>query len=408
MRGIKQKNRKVLREELEYDVDGERYPLLTSFKGLATRVPFESPLLVQRVVIPYFLQRANVVVRAFTGSGKTLSYCLPLVEMSRQADVFAIVLVPGRPLVRQVYRVVREIKPKGLKALAVCKDAGKSLLISESSKGPLVERRIDETVLKKIHKGLGAASKILVGTPESVLDLAGTVGIKGVTHLVIDEADFLINTNTIETFGSIFKAIGVEGVHVSCFSATMNEYVEEVVGAVRGATRIHVASKRRIDHEFVFGTNKKIKHLSLLQIIANGVESPTLVFVKDEETGEMLSKLLDRSGVYREGTNEGGEVLDAFRLKKIWYLFTTDSLSRGVDFHNTKSVINYDFPETKTQFVHRIGRVNRGCLGQKIYTIYSSEDFGRIRAVAEFLQENGQQVPKHIARIIEKSGRKTS
>ncbi|KMV65831.1 ATP-dependent RNA helicase [Encephalitozoon cuniculi EcunIII-L] len=408
LRGIKQKKKKTPREELEYNVDGERHPLLCSFEDLKTKVPFDSPLLTQKVVIPYFLKKTNVIVQAFTGSGKTLSYCLPLVEMARGRSLFGAILVPGKPLVRQVYRVVREIKHEGLKVVGVYGDGREDFLVEEGEKGELVQKAIDDKMRERIAESLRASARVLIGTPRSVLSLMSMSEIRNVTHLVIDEADLLINPETVGVFASILSVIEMEDIHISCFSATMNEYVSEVIETVKSITKIRVVSKRLIDHEFVFGTSRKIKHLSLLQIIADGIESPTLIFVKDEKTGEALSMLLGKSAVYREDQEGSGEVLDGFRLKKIWYLFTTDSLSRGIDFYNIRSVINYDLPSTKTQFVHRIGRINRNCQGQKIYTIYSSEDFGRIGVVAEFLEENGHEVPKHITRIIEKSRRRTN
>ncbi|AFN83353.1 DEAD box ATP-dependent RNA helicase [Encephalitozoon romaleae SJ-2008] len=408
LKGIKQKRKKTPKEEVGYDVVGERYPLLCTFESLETKVPFESPLLVQRIVIPYFLKKTNVVVQAFTGSGKTLSYCLPLVEMARKESLFGMILVPGKALVRQVYRVVNEIKHEGLEVVAGYRDGEEDFLIEEDEKGGLAERGVDCRSKEKIERAFQSDAKILIGTPLSALGLMPMSGTRSITHLVIDEADLLINPGTVEVFGSILREIEVENAHIGCFSATMNEYVGEVIETVKDITKVYVMSKRLIDHEFVFGTSKKIKHLSLLQIIADGIESPTLIFVKDEKTGEFLKGLLDRSGVYKEGGEVSGEVLDAFRLKKIWYLFGTDSLSRGVDFYNIRSIINYDLPDTKTQFVHRVGRINRNCQGQKVYTIYTSEDFGRISIVAEFLEENGHEVPKHITRIIEKSKKKMS
>ncbi|ADM11865.1 DEAD box ATP-dependent RNA helicase [Encephalitozoon intestinalis ATCC 50506] len=403
LRGIKQKKKRILKEEVEYNVDGERLPLLNTFDSLKTKAPFSSPLLAQKVVVPYFMKKYNIIVQAFTGSGKTLSYCLPLVETARNENLFGMILVPGRALVRQVYRVVREIKHRELEIKGIYRDGSEDFFVEEDEEGGLVERRIDSRTQKEIAGFPREGGRIVIGTLPSILSLMDLFEMKAITHLIIDEADLLINPETIDVFASILQEIDVEKTHVGCFSATMNEYVEQVIETVKNITKIHIVSRKHIDHEFVFGTNRKIKHLSLLQIVADGIESPTLIFVRNEETGEFLSKLLDRSGVYKEGSGESAEVLDDFRLKKIWYLFATDALSRGIDFYNIRSVINYDLPDTKTQLVHRVGRVNRNCQGQKVYTIYSGEDFGRISLVAEFLEENGHEIPSHITRIIEKS-----
>jgi len=417
LKGIRPKRQKrAPKEDVKYEIDGEKLMHLDGFELLAAKLAFESPLLVQKIVIPYFLSGINVIVRAFTGSGKTLSYCLPLVELGMQKDVFGVVIVPSAALVKQVLMCLDEIKGRQMRVRGVYAYAnGMKLMRCENN------RVVDEEVLA-VEKAVGDAflntnARVLVATPEGLLRVCENVKISGITHLVIDEADFLICKNSIEQFGRILRVLDLRSAHVSCFSATINEYVAEVMDAISNVTKIHIWSKRYFDHEFVFGTNRRIKHLALMQVIADGVESPALIFVRDEATGEMLSKMLEKSAVYTEckcqqegdmckGSADCGEhcvpdmsIIDDFRMKKTWYLFATDSLSRGVDFYNVRSVINYDIPDTKTQFVHRAGRVNRNCSGQKIYSIYSREDFERMGVVVDFLEENGHRVPEHIAKI---------
>ncbi|KAM0672189.1 ATP-dependent RNA helicase [Ordospora colligata] len=417
LKGIQQKRQKKAPKEcVDYEVDGEKLAHLDGFETLRAKLPFESPLLVQKIVIPYFLNDINVIVRAFTGSGKTLSYCLPLVELGMQKSIFGIVIVPSAVLVKQVLMCLDEIKCKDMRIKGVYTHAnGIKVLQCKSN------RIIDEEILA-VHKIIEdefvhTNAKVLVITPDGLLKMLDNVKISDVTHFVIDEADYLICKDSIEQFGQILKAVDLRRIHVSCFSATINEYVTEVMDMISNVTKIHIWSKRYFDHEFVFGTNRSIKHLALMQLIADGVESPALIFVRDEATGQMLSNMLEKSAVYTECKCQQKEskckgdigctehclpdmsIIDDFRMKKIWYLFATDSLSRGVDFCNVRSVINYDIPDTKTQFVHRAGRVNRNCTGQKIYSIYSREDFERMGIVVDFLEENRHKVPEHISKI---------
>lgn len=390
LRGIKtSKMRRERTAEWECNVEGTRLEPL-DFAALKTNAPFADPLPVQKTVMPYFLEGVNVAVRSFTGSGKTLAYCLPLAEIARREWMFGLVLVPTKALVRQVFRVINEIRSKRLDTAAVYRQDGEALWLSENEKGTISETNC----------GCLSDSKrtVLVATPEALLDISSHIEWKRVSHVVVDEADFLVET---PAFASILGCLERERLHFSCFSATTSREVEEMLGTFKDVTRICVRLSRAVSHEFVFGTDERIKHMALQQVIANGIEAPALIFVKDRETGERLSALVDRSAVYSE--DSANSILDDFRMKKIWYLFTTDALGRGVDFYSVRCVVNYDIPATKTQFVHRAGRVNRNSQGQRIFTIYTAADFRKIGMVVEFLDENSCFIPEHIRRIAERS-----
>jgi ATP-dependent RNA helicase DDX52/ROK1 len=396
LRGIKRKRKsRKSKTEASYRVEGRSLPQLDAFTGLDTKVPFESPLLIQKLVIPYFFGHVNVVVRSFTGSGKTLAYALPLVEMAGRGRLFAVVLVPSTALVRQVFRVVDEIRNETLEVRGVYEDSSGMVCLRENA----AEHRMDDG--SSAEESSGGKRRVLITTPETLVKME--IKLRKVTHLVIDEADVLVNTESLTLFSGILELLRIEKVHFSCFSATMNDEVEEIVGSFNEATRILVESSRPISHKFVFGTDERIKHLALLQLLREGVECPVLIFVGDVRTGEKLRGMVERSAVYDEKQRGSTEILDDFRLKRTWFLFTTDVLGRGVDFYNVRSVINYDLPATKTHFVHRVGRINRNCSGQSAYTIYIMSDFRRLRIIAEFLDENKSEVPEHIRRIINRS-----
>jgi superfamily II DNA/RNA helicase len=381
LRGIKRaKKSRQKSTRTSYDVQGKALPLLDTFDALSTKTPFSTPLLVQRLVIPYFLENVSVVVRSFTGSGKTLAYALPLIELSKKGALFAAVLVPSKALVRQVFRVVDEIRPEDLEIRGVYEN----VCVRD---GTMEEHSADDLVAKR---------GILITTPEI---LAQDCSLGEITHLVIDEADVLINPSSLSLLGSILDRLDIKKIHFSCFSATMNDEVEEIVGSFNDVSKVSVEASKAVAHKFVFGTDERIKHLALLQLLGEGIESPALIFVKDADTGERLKGIVERSAVYDEKQRDSADIIDDFRLKKIWFLFTTDVLSRGVDFYNVRSVVSYDMPATKTQFVHRIGRINRNCEGQKAYTIYSRTDFKRLRAIVEFLDENRCAVPEYIRRL---------
>ncbi|KAF9764480.1 putative ATP-dependent RNA helicase ddx52 [Nosema granulosis] len=360
----KQRKKKELQQDIK--ITGEMLPQLESFVDLRTKCVFKSPRLVQKVVIPYILNGKNICVESFTGSGKTLSFVLPLLELGIDRRVDALVLVPSDCLGNQIDKVISEIENN----FEICREI------------PLAPTK---------------GNRIVICKPEDLLnDSKYTLSF---THLIIDEADLMINKNSSGLFKSLSTCIDLQLATVCVFSATMNKEVERILEMFKEITKIYVSNKNSISHRFVFGTKDNIKHLSLRQIIEDGVEAPCLIFVKDVDTGRKLSQIIPNSGSF-----DGQEsVLDNFRLKKIWYLFTTDVLARGVDFINVKSVINYDYPVCKTDFVHRAGRVNRNTTGQKVFTVYTIEDFNKLWYVVDFIKENGCRVEEHIEKIINKS-----
>lgn len=364
-KGIKRPKQKRKREiKQECDIKGEILDRMISFDSLSTKPVFESPRLVQQIVIPYILKDKNVCVRSFTGSGKTLSFVLPLLELGRERCVKALILVPSDQLVLQICKVVEEIEN-------------------------------DFQILKTTPVD-SERNTMVICKPE---DLKG-FDVCTFTHLVIDEADLMINKESLGLFKSLSRFLDFQTATVCVFSATLNKEVENILGMLKSFTRIYISNRNLLCHKFIFGTKNELKHLSLKQVIDDGVETPCLIFVNDLEKAKRLKERIPHSDVF-EGDEE---TLNKFRLKKIWFLFTSDVLSRGVDFFNTKSVINYDFPQSKTDFVHRAGRVNRNTTGQKVISLYTVEDFDRLWYVVEFLKENGNRVEEHIENIIKKKG----
>jgi superfamily II DNA/RNA helicase len=261
---------------------------------------------------------------------------------------------------------------------------------------------VEEVAVKKYGDGMEDFNILLCTFKQMIL---GQLNWELITHLVVDEADLIFCKKEAGTVDSILGKLNLEGLHLSIFSATVNSVVEEMCKSFKKVSKIFISCERPIHHEFIFTTTDKLKHISLMQKMDEGIATPCLVFVKDGETAERLAAMTNKGGVVTDN-RDNDRIISDFRMKKVWFLFTTDCLSRGMDFKSVKSVINYDFPANKTQFVHRVGRINRnGEQGQRVYTFYTRNDFKKLRWIASFLSENSVEAPEHIKRII-KSTRK--
>ncbi|EOB13106.1 ATP-dependent RNA helicase dbp9 [Nosema bombycis CQ1] len=211
-KGLKKpKEKKIKKIQQSYKIEGEDLNLLNSFKDLQVKTIFESPKLVQQIVIPYILKDKNICVQSFTGSGKTLSYLLPLVELSFKKNIKAIVLVPNDQLKEQVKRVLKyEIVSENKAEIIILRpdeilnsydDKGNDLL--DSNKGNDLQGSDNP--------------KLNTNTPLHSFD--------NITHLIIDEADLMIHKDSLNLFKSLSSILN--SCTVSVFSATLNREVEK-------------------------------------------------------------------------------------------------------------------------------------------------------------------------------------
>ncbi|KAF7684490.1 DEAD-box ATP-dependent RNA helicase 57 [Astathelohania contejeani] len=344
LKGIKQcKPAKKESQESSYKIIGTQLKLLTSFDSLFLKnhPTIKTPFLVQQLAIPYFFNNISVIVNSFTGSGKTIAFLVPLIEISKKRNIKPVIIAPTCMLVAQIKHNI-EI---------------------------LTDIRFDVLLPEEYTPG-------------------------NETHLVIDEAD-----SVLENMPDICDQF--KGEHLSLFSATINKKIEDLFIS-RKLTKIFVQTSQKINHKFVFGIEGDLKASTLVQCIDDGIEAPCLIFVNDQKEASKLEKLIANSKMcgYDESYEHIQHSINEFRLKKIWYLIVPDIFSRGMDFKNIKSVINYDFPTRKTNFVHRIGRVNRNVNNQQIITIFTKRDFKRLRVVASVLKEMRCEIPQNIINIM--------
>lgn len=159
-----------------------------------------------------------------------------------------------------------------------------------------------------------------------------------------------------------------------------------------------------IQQELIFTGSEEGKLLALKQLVLDGrIRPPVLIFVQSKERAQQLFRELlfdglnvdaihsDRTQIQRNRT------VEKFRTGEIWILITTELMSRGIDFKGVNLVINYDFPQSITSYIHRIGRTGRAGRKGEAITFYTEQDFEFLRAIANVMKASGcDSVPQWI------------
>ncbi|WP_050180510.1 DEAD/DEAH box helicase [Domibacillus robiginosus] len=311
---------------------------------------YQQPTPVQAAVIPESLKGSDLIVKSQTGSGKTASFAIPLVQLTDwdENKPQALVLTPTRELAVQVKEDITNIgRFKRTKAAAVY------------GKSPFARQKLE--LKQKTH--------IVVGTPGRVLDHIEkeTLDTSKIRFLVIDEADEMLNMGFIEQVSSIIERLPKERVTM-LFSATFPEDIARLADTyMKEPKRIEMAKEAAapsIIHELIH-VAEEAKNRVLKNVLT--VENPesAILFCRTQERVEALFDMLDAAGI-SSGMLHGGMVqedrfmvMNKFKRADFRYLCATDVAARGIDVENIPLVIHFDVPLEREAYVHRTGRTGR-------------------------------------------------
>jgi ATP-dependent RNA helicase RhlE len=309
-----------------------------------------TPFSVQRSVVPDALAGRDVLVKSPTGSGKTLAFGLALAERLEATDARAagLVLVPTRELASQVSEELADLA--GARALSIATVYG----------GVGLERQAK----------LARRAHILVATPGRLEDLMarGAVRLDRVRMLVLDEADRMLDMGFRPAVDRIVARTPSD--RQTLFrSATHAGEAGRIARAYTREARLHeeLASEKargRVEHRFL-GVAHEDKLDSLVKELADHDRGRTLVFVRTKRGADRLVKRLSRHGVSAlaiHGNRSQGQrekALSRFHAGSVDTLVATDVAARGIDVDDVTHVINFDAPEDRDAYVHRVGRTGR-------------------------------------------------
>jgi ATP-dependent RNA helicase RhlE len=253
---------------------------------------------------------------------------------------------------------------------------------------------------QSINRQINALSRgtdILVATPGRLIDLMdrGAIDLGTVRHLVLDEADQMLDLGFIHALRKIAPALGTPR-QTMLFSATMPKQIEELSDAyLTNPQKVQVARPGKAADKItqsIHFLSKPEKPKMLREILSKDLDALTLVFSRTKHGAEKLMKGLVADG-YNAASIHGNKsqgqrdrAIKAFREGEITILVATDVAARGIDIPGVAYVINFDLPEVPDNYVHRIGRTARAGRDGEAIAFCSPEETDLLRQIEKLMK----------------------
>jgi superfamily II DNA/RNA helicase len=348
---------------------------------------YDTPTPIQAGAIPSVLMMRDMIGIAQTGTGKTASFVLPMIDIlahgrARARMPRSLILEPTRELAAQVAENFEKYGKYHKLSMA--------LLIGGVQMGDQV---------KALEKGVD----VLIATPGRLMDLfeRGKILLTGCNLLVIDEADRMLDMGFIPDIENICTKLPANR-QTLLFSATMPPPIKKLADKfLSNPKTIEVArpaSRNENIEQFLVKTSERGKRDTLRGLIESEKVHTAIVFCNRKTTVRELAKVLQREG-YKAGEIQGDmdqssrtAELDRFKTGVINILVASDVAARGLDVKGVSHVFNFDAPWHPDDYVHRIGRTGRaGAQGRAFTLITPSDD----EAIDNIQKLTGYKIPVH-------------
>ena len=340
------------------DVRFTDFDISDSLKNRLTNAGFTTPTPVQAKAIPPALEGSDILATASTGTGKTLSFLIPMIERmdansvpstrGKRGPIRALILLPTRELAMQVLEAYWKLVPGSKNdAVLVCGGLSENNQLDQLDRGP----------------------RLVVATPGRLEDFLRRreININSVEMLVLDEVDRMLDMGFLPAIRRIVGAVPKTR-QTMCYSATLDANIREIVrDYVNKPIRVEIGqtSKPSDRVELRVYTVMQDQKLGLLDQMLREEEGTFLVFSRTKHGADRISKKLERLGHDADvihgdrSQSQRTAALKGFQNGKHRVLVATDVAARGIDVNDIAHVVNYDLPNASEDFVHRIGRTGR-------------------------------------------------
>lgn len=344
---------------------------------------YSVPTPIQSLALRPAVEGRDIIGCAQTGTGKTAAFVLPILHRltvsngtpKRGHHPRALVLTPTRELAQQVHDAVVTY--------------GRFLHLRPVSIYGGVNM---DGQLKHLRRG----ADIVIATPGRLLDhmQRGTIDLKSIEVLVLDEADRMLDMGFINDVRKIIAAVPAQR-QTMLFSATISEEINDLASRIlRDPHKVEVGERRNpaetITQHFYSATQATKMDLLLKALSDEGLDS-VLVFSRTKHGADKICHRLERAGIKAAAIHSNRtqaqrqRALDGFKQGRFRVLVATDIAARGIDVDGISHVINYDIPHYAEDYIHRIGRTGRaGATGDAI-TFVTNEDRQHLRRIESFV-----------------------
>ncbi|KAI8668213.1 ATP-dependent RNA helicase DBP2 [Fusarium keratoplasticum] len=366
---------------------------------------FPAPTAIQSQGWPMALSGRDVVGIAETGSGKTLTYCLPSIVHINAQPLLApgdgpivLVLAPTRELAVQIKQEIDKFG-RSSRIRNTCVYGG-------VPKGPQI-------------RDLSRGVEVCIATPGRLIDMleAGKTNLRRVTYLVLDEADRMLDMGFEPQIRKIISQIRPDR-QTLMWSATWpkevralaTDFLQDFIQVNIGS--MDLAANHRITQivEVVTDMEKRDRMIKHLEKVMENKENKILIFVGTKRVADDITRFLRQDGwpalsIHGDKQqNERDWVLDQFKSAKSPIMVATDVASRGIDVRNITHVLNYDYPNNSEDYIHRIGRTGRAGAKGTAITFFTTDNQKQARDLVNVLQEAKQQIDPRLVEMTRYGG----
>ena len=323
------------------------------FEGLQS-MGYVKPTPIQQQAIPLILEHKDLIACAQTGTGKTASYLLPVLQhisITDKKHTKALILAPTRELAQQIDQQVEGLAYfAGISSIAVY--GGGDGMIYEQQRRAMLD-----------------GVDIIIATPGRLIAqlASGAIKLDHLQYLVLDEADRMLDMGFYDDILRIISSLPKER-QTLLFSATMPPKIRTLANTIlKNPEQINIALSQPAEgisqQVYMVHDPQKVKLITTL--LKDGDYKSVLIFCSRKETVKDLNKTLRREGVKAEAFHSDLEqeqretILRAFKSRALPVIIGTDVLSRGIDVTGISLVINFDVPPDPEDYIHRIGRTAR-------------------------------------------------
>lgn len=337
------------------------------------KLGFESPTPIQKEIIPLVLKGVSAIGQAHTGTGKSHSFLIPIVERvnANSNDLQAIITAPTRELATQLFDELLKLT-EGTEIRSVS-------LIGGTDKERAANR-------------LKANPHIVVGTPGRINDMSknNQLLVHTAKILVIDEADLAFDMGFVEDIDQ-FASRMPDKLEMFVFSATIPEKLKPFLNKyMESPAHIQIGKRQSFTegiHYSLVPVRSEQKEKKLIQILENITPYLAIIFTNTRKNAEDLAHHLERSGM-KVGRIHGDlsprertRMMRRIRELEFEYIVATDLAARGIDIPGVSHVINFEIPDDLEFFIHRVGRTARAGLEGHAITLYAPTDEDKVASI---------------------------
>ena len=348
-------------------------------------IGYDQPTAIQAQSIPFILQGHDIIGCAQTGTGKTASFSIPILQLLQQ-----------------------QVNPKrGIRSLILTPTRELAIQIDENFKAYGAQLKIKHLAIfggVSQHKQVGQLKRgvdVVIATPGRLLDLLNQqlISLQQVEIVVLDEADRMLDLGFVKDVNKIFTKIPTKR-QTLFFSATMPPEIKKLaMQLVKNPKEVHVSpvsSTAGTIEQGVYFVEKDDK-LELLSVLLKDKSiQRSLVFTRTKYGADRLAKKLISMGISaaaihgNKSQNARQRALSDFKANKIRVLIATDIAARGIDIEELPHVVNYELPNIPESYVHRIGRTGRAGASGVAVSFCTTDEIKELKKIEKVI---GLKIP---------------